>query len=270
MTGKGDSIAISDDLLTAYLDGELDRAARENVERLLGTDPQARDRLAQLASGTIGLRQALDHLLDAAPHERLDALAPTNGMPPPPATAAPGSGRARWALAATVAGVLLIFGGAGGFMLATAPPTFLARMLAWGEWEETVARQVSLYAPASLDTIRVDAATQKARLAQLSATLDLDLSASRVTFPGLTLKRVEQLQIDGRPLAQLLYESDLGPIALCILRETDADGDQGVRRISGMNLVYWSAGAHGFLLVGRAPAETMRRIADAAAQRFSS
>ena len=47
------------------------------------------------------------------------------------------------------------------------------------------------------------------QLGRLSEILKLDLSQARVALPGLTLKRVEPLQFENRPLAQLLIKASM-------------------------------------------------------------
>jgi len=270
MTMTPSGTADSDAILTAYLDNELDPEAREEVERLIRADSRTKSRLAELAGGCRGIHSAFDQMLEAAPVERLEArlAAVAERVPAPPML--PSRYPAQRGLLALVASVLLAIGGAAGFLAGQAPPPFIARLFASDEWQETVARQVSLYSPASLEAIRVDQVEQRTRLDRLAETLNLRLSADTLALPGLTLKRVEQLQIEGRPLAQLLYASDdIGPIALCILRESEADTARETKQVAGMTLIYWTADAHGFLLVGTAPVEKMQELAETTAQHFS-
>lgn len=268
MTTEGDA-GVSDAVLTAYLDDELEPAAREDVERLVRSDSRIRDRLAVLACGGRGVRPAFDRVLDAAPDDRLEALlarAAARSRSPP---LAPVRHHVRRGLMAMAASLLLVIGGTAGFMVGQAPPAFLARMFAWDEWQESIARQVSLHDRASLAAIEVDPADQRVRLARLSAELGISLSPELVQLPGLSLKRVERLRVEDRPLLQLLYDGDeTGPVALCIVREPDEGGERASRRIAGMNLVYWTADGYGFLLVGAAPADTIRGLAEIASSRF--
>jgi hypothetical protein len=78
-------------------------------------------------------------------------------------------------------------------------------------WLDAVAKQVSLYSRESVASIPVDETTQKTDLDRLSEILKVDLSQARVALPGLTLKL---LQIENRPLAQLLYEGEHGVVVV--------------------------------------------------------
>lgn len=266
-TGNSDNL--SDAVLTAYLDGELEPAARGDVERRVASDLRIRERVAALTRGSLPFRDAFDLVLGSAPHDRLETALNVAIARSKPSEIVPRRRLLRHAPIAIAASLLLMVGATAGFMIGTAPPTFIGRMFAWDEWQQSVARQVSLYGRKSLAAIEVDPADLQAQLARLGAQLNVDLSAPVVALPGLSLKRADLLQIEDRPLIQLLYDgADTGPVALCIVAELDDDSERARRRIAGMNLVYWTAGGYGFLLVGAAPAETLWRLADVAARRF--
>jgi anti-sigma factor RsiW len=62
-------------LLVAYLDGELEPEVHDEVERMLGTDPSLRTRLAAIAEGNRSIHSAYNALLESAPRDRLQAIA---------------------------------------------------------------------------------------------------------------------------------------------------------------------------------------------------
>ena len=119
-------------------------------------------------------------------------------------------------------------------------------------------------------SIPVDETTQKTQLGRLSEILKFDLSQARVALPGLTLKRVELLQFENRPLAQLLYQGEHGVVTLCIMPEPGGESEREAERRANLNTVYWASGNYRFLLVGPAPAETMEKLADMVQSRFAS
>jgi anti-sigma factor RsiW len=266
VTASGDRP--TDAELVAYLDGALEPAAHGEVERLLRDDPAARDRLAALAAGGRPLRQVFDGLLEAAPRERLeamltDAVARTE---PQPRRAAARRGM-HWLGQIAAALLLVVVGAAGGYFAAGGPaPGLIADLVDFDSsdaWRDTVAQQVSLYAGDSVAALPVNEAAQTVALARLSAALDMALSPQGTALPGLALKRVDLLQSRDRPLAQLLYyAADTGPVALCIMREEEADRGPTVERRAGLNLVYWTAGGRAFLLLGSAQAAQLRALAD--------
>jgi anti-sigma factor RsiW len=257
----------NDALLVAFLDGELKPEGHEELVRRLRTDVSLRDRLAALAEGGQHLRSSFDALLKAAPRARLDG-----------AFAAALSTRRRreyrfreMLLAAAAALLLLIGGGVAGYFIAKAPGELFEEADAFEEdWIAAVAGQLSLYNAASVASIKVDEAEQQAQLSKLGDLLELDLSAPKVELEGLTLKRVELLHFQGRKVAELLYASEHGPVALCIVAEPGGEGEGEVESRDGLNLMYWAASGRRFLLIGGAPPERIEALADTIGERFRS
>ena len=62
---------VSDDMLMAYADDELDPKERERIEKLLASDPEARERLAMFTETTRLARQSFDQVLTEPVPERL-------------------------------------------------------------------------------------------------------------------------------------------------------------------------------------------------------
>src|SRR5947209_6100550 len=69
----------SDELLVAYLDGELDEQRCSEIEAWLERDPMARDRVAQLTESAAVVRAAFDEILREDVPERLLAAAHGTG-----------------------------------------------------------------------------------------------------------------------------------------------------------------------------------------------
>ena len=113
-----------------------------------------------------------------------------------------------WGIAAMAATLLLLVGGGAGFMLGHSPPAVVSSMSGPDRWLRTVAEQMSLYSAGTLAHVEVNAANEQARLARLGAEMNLSLSPEAVTLPGLALKRVDVLQVDHRPLLQLVYQGE--------------------------------------------------------------
>src|SRR5665213_1134338 len=64
----------SDETLIAYLDGELEGAARDEVAAALEASPQLRDRAGSLTDSAATLRAAMDEIMrEAVPQRLLDA-----------------------------------------------------------------------------------------------------------------------------------------------------------------------------------------------------
>jgi anti-sigma factor RsiW len=261
---------IDDDaLLVAYLDGELKPEVHQELERRLRTDASLSARLAALGEASRPLRQSFDALLEAAPRERLEAAFAATLVKAPWRR----DYRYRQMLVATAAALLLLVcGGVAGYFVAKAPIDLFEEADTFEEeWIAAVAGQLSLYDAASVASIQVDDAEQKAQLSKLGEMLKLDLSKPRVTLEGLMLKRAELLHFQGREVAELLYVSEgHGPVALCIMAEPGGEGEGEIESRNGLNFMYWASGGRRFLLIGAAPAKRIDALADTVAARFRS
>jgi anti-sigma factor RsiW len=257
-----------DAILVAYLDGELEPEAHGKLERLLKSDPSVRKRLAMLSRGARPLKRTFDAVLDSAPRERLQAqfTASVTKSSRPNWFAR----SRRWGMAIAAALLLAIGAGTVGYLLGQSSPNLFDIGDSEEAWLDAVANQVSLYSRESVASIPVDETTQKTELDRLSGILKVDLSQARVALPSLTLKRVELLQFENRPLAQLLYEGEHGVVVLCIMSEPGGESEREAERRANLNTVYWASGNYRFLLIGPAPAETMEKLADIVQSRFAS
>ena len=264
---EGGEISL-DAILVAYLDGELEPEAHEKLERLLKSDPSVRERLAMLSRGARPFKRTFDAALDSAPRKRLQAqLTASVTKSSRPSWFARSR---RWGMAIAAALLLAIGAGTVGYILGQSSPDLFDIGNSEEAWLDAVANQVSLYSRESVASIPVDETTQKTQLGRLSEILKFDLSQARVALPGLTLKRVELLQFENRPLAQLLYQGEHGVVTLCIMPEPGGESEREAERRANLNTVYWASGDYRFLLVGLAPAETMEKLADMVQSRFAS
>ena len=264
MTQRDTSDVSLDAILVAYLDGELEPKAHEEIEQLLKNDASVRGRLATLSRGARPFPSSFETLLEAAPNESLqsmlDALV-TNF------TSRNWLTRFwQWRIPIAAALFLLIGGGIAGYFLGQ-----LALDLSGGEaWLDAVVKQVSLYSRETVSSMPVNKTTQQVDLDRLGKIFKFDFSQARVELPGLTLKRVELLEFEGQPLGQLLYEGDYGIVALCVMAQQGEELEREAERRAGLNTLYWTSGDYRFLLVSRAPASTIENIADVLQSRFRS
>ena len=263
---EGGEISL-DAILVAYLDGELEPEAHEKLERLLKSDPSVRERLAMLSRGAHP-SNAPSMQRDSAPRERLQAQLTTSVTK----SSRPSwfARSRRWGMAIAAALLLAIGAGTVGYILGQSSPDLFDVGNSEEAWLDAIVNQVSLYSREFVASIPVDETTQKMQLGRLSEILKFDLSQARVALPGLTLKRVELLQFENRPLAQLLYQGEHGVVTLCIMPEPGGESEREAERRANLNTVYWASGDYRFLLVGFAPAVIMEKLADMVQSRFAS
>jgi anti-sigma factor RsiW len=346
--------APGDDVLAAYLDGELDADARKAVETAVAADQATRARLEALKNSNRPYKEAFQLVLDAAPRDRLaaafGAMAPPRDLAPP---------RRVWVSAAAI--VLFASGVAIGIATdrargpvagdavvaenrvavapppapvreqapsaqtaarAPAPPVVLmpqsrvdqgASRAAAGDAAPKATDGLSdpssffslgppAAAPGSLSAPAVSAAVtppavnwrqvvadytqfttadtlalmpDNPRLADAVSAygqkLQLDLTSDKLSVPMASLKDVRLYDYRGRPLVEASYLSDdrTTAVALCILLNGAPDAPLAFEQRNGQNIVFWTTGGRGFMLVSKAPREVLEQIAREVAPRLS-
>jgi anti-sigma factor RsiW len=274
---------LSDEILIAYLDGELDDAERRRVEGECEADPSERERLAQLASLAAMLRDAFAEILDEPVPERLIAAARGAATAPPEAEilafapTGPGAGRGAarrsravrpllWRLGVPIAASLasLLVGGGIGFydgrFTAPASSTETNAIVAAADndsWLDNAAGYYKLMikagdhelidVPASANT---QAALQKISQSVPGKVRFPDLKPWALNFIGARLAVFE-----GRPAAQLVYTTDnkaIGPLTLLIGSTKEPDIAPTYARRQNVNLLYWRHQGRAYVLSGEA------------------
>jgi anti-sigma factor RsiW len=249
-----------DATLTAYLDGELDAAARDATEARIADDDAVRARLALLRRGRPPTAP-FDLVTDMAPVEKLEAMLDAAAVP------APRRG-SFGALRAIAAGILLLAGIGIGYAVARfTAPTEVAET---ANWRTVVADYVALYTPETFALAPADPAAYAPRLEVVGDGLGIDLTPESVALPGLDLKGAILFHYDGKPLGQVSYlSSEYGPVAFCIIRNGRPDAPPAFEERRGLNVVFWNTGGLGYLVIGTVPRETLETMADSLAARVS-
>jgi hypothetical protein len=229
----------SDEQLVAYLDGELDREYRDQLDSAIAEDSLLSLRVQWLSRSSLPYKKAYDELARQAPLDRLQAR--LDAMPSPQR---PGFNR-RWFIAGAAAALV-----AGGVL---ADRLFLAWHAAQSNnWRALVGDYMALYVPQTLDHLPTDEASQRAQLRTIDARLGLNLSPATLKLPGAEFKRAQMLEYDGVPIAQIVYlDAKHGPLALCVTRSNSGSQPLAHERRHAMNVVYWTEREHAWMLIGR-------------------
>jgi anti-sigma factor RsiW len=257
-----------DEELVAYLDGELEPDAQARLARRIAADHELQRRLILLSGGNRPFREAFDHISEAAPGERLEAMLDSLSVPQLPAAASPRPVQ-RWraGLRTVVASLLLFLAGSGaGWFMSTLGQYLRDQPLAESsledEWRQAVAQYLTLYTTETLASIPEDAAMREQEIAAVSAKLGIALTPQRISLPDLSFKRAQLLEYDRKPLGQLTYlDPASGPLALCIIMNDGSNPGQQTEGRLGFNIVYWSRGRHSFMLIGRVPSARLQGLA---------
>ncbi|SMX28166.1 hypothetical protein TRP8649_02281 [Pelagimonas phthalicica] len=231
--------SLSDDILTAYLDGELDPVQSQQIEARLASDAALGRRLDALRLSTSDIQDAFDALLPTAP-----------AVPPLPEQA-PQSGARVAVIAAAVLGLGIALG-------AVWSPRSLPDVT---DWKLAVANYQLLYVPETLAQSPPTPKQAQARLTELSKALGYDVS-SAFSAADLNYRRAQMLRHEGEPLVQIAYLGDGDiPFAFCITPVSDTAHPLQVEMLSGLASAHWVQDGYGFLVIG---GQALDRVSDIA------
>ncbi|TNJ45569.1 anti-sigma factor [Phaeobacter sp. B1627] len=225
------SVRISDEDLTAYLDGEADEQLSRGIDRALETDPDLQNRME-------ALMLPIDALQEAFAVDRL-------GAPEPPVLDqyAPQS-RQSGAPLRLVASVVLAFGIgiSGGYLLQP-------KQAAPG-WIDVVASYQSLYMTETVEQTTQAPEMAQAALEQFHSRSGVAL-ASVTAVEGLDFHRAQVLGFNNKPLMQMAYLGEDGtPYALCVITTANADSALTDRMAQGLAATSWTSDGVGYLVIG--------------------
>jgi anti-sigma factor RsiW len=266
-----------DEALVAYLDGELDAAERREIAARIEADPELRDRLAALEGSADLLRSAYADIVDEPVPERLIAAARGESAAAPEtprdaqilffkrpqrAFARVAINRRQIGLAAAAALFGLMIGSAGTFVgiravggLGSNTASQLA-LATSGSWLDNAAGNFKLIVNAG-DQIPMDIpASNDPREAVQKISQDLP---QQVKLPdlkpwGLSFRGARLVVVEGRPAAELVYNTDnkaIGPLTLVLGTTKQPDILLTFDRRQDVNMLYWRHQGRSYALVGQ-------------------
>jgi anti-sigma factor RsiW len=248
----------SDEMLVAFIDGELDAEQSAEIEALIDADKGVAERFEFLSRSDLPYGDAFAPLLAAAPDAKLAAMLASIASTQ---RKAPFLGMSRRgflgaAAACLIAGIAIDRG-------IIEVSHRLSKPDEGAEWRAVVAEYLELYTPDTLSAPAGDRAAQSAQLDQVGSKLGISLTPETVALPGADFRRAQVLEYDGKPLAQIAYlDPEDGPMALCIVPSDKGQAEPDMERRHGMNVVYWSNATHAFMLIGHSTADRMKVMAD--------
>ncbi|MEM7226152.1 MAG: hypothetical protein AAF495_24455 [Pseudomonadota bacterium] len=259
---------INESDLLAYVDGRLKPDERRAVEEALRDDPEAQDLVARLTAVSA---EEIKAALGREPADPLPlSLArqiKTASVAPPPARAP--SYSPRMAIAASL--LALLVGAAGGYLFAGQSAQGPVMAEASKSWLVQVAEYQKLYIRDTVNATHLDADQLAEMEARLSGRLGRDISPPDLESYGLTFKRGQILDVDGKAVAQLVYLPEAGkPIALCVIATDKGDLAPAEGHAEGLNFSHWRDKGFAFILIGEARPEQLRAMAEDAREQLQS
>lgn len=266
----------SDELLSAWLDNELDETTAARVQAWLQQHPEDVARVRLWAADRDALRARLDGELQepVPPHWQAWVAQPASAGRP----------GARWqALAAALALASGLAGGVGGAWWARQHPAAGDRgglsagaaapaSSAHEPWARFAALAHTVYVPEQRHPVEVavegDAAAQRAQEEHLSRwltrRLDVPVKMFDLRAQGFRLVGGRLLPESNGPCAQLMYEDEAGVRVTVYLRRKGSDVPATFRyeQVDGLGLFYWVDGPAGYALVGALPRDRLLALAE--------
>lgn len=254
---------LSDELLVAYVDGQLARAQTRAVAKVLKQDDVIARRVEALKEAHSRLEAAFEAILAGEVNE-LSAAVPGRVETKPR-----GHATRMLLLTALIIGASLVAAWFYGWKLpdghftlggsSDAPPKQSERLLSI--WQDEAARAQAFVSRATLE-VGLDSQGNRDLVAfQLAGAIGPTLKVPDLTPQGFTFIRGALLQYGDKPLAQLLYLPEKGaPLALYALA-SDGRSDPDYTRIGPVGAVSWSEGEIAYLLAGSGDEDSLLRIA---------
>lgn len=257
---------LSDELLVAYVDGQLARKQSSAVDKVLAQDDVIAKRVDALKDAHSRLEAAFDAILAG---EQADAE--TQPVPHGPGLFIPRDTLIKTGLSAAglAAAFVLIVAGYGWPLvmpevarnsLAPADLEFVGSVPP--TWQEEAARAQALLGRASVE-VGLDSQGNRDLIAfQLAQAIGPRFDLPDLTPQGFRFTRAQLLQFGAEPLAQILYLGSRGaPLALYV-RKGEGTQAPAFKRYGGIGGVVWSQGGLSYLLAGDEPAAPLLKLAD--------
>ncbi len=252
---------LSDELLMAYIDGQLDKPQATVVNQILRRDETLAARVNRLQDSQAKFLDLFGALVrdGAAPVPRQGARAARSHQ---------GTGDASGVATAGVAALLLILGASLGFTIAyytgiSRNPAVEDVTMAMrpANWSEDIAELHAYFTPEALTTGRdsqSNADVVRFQLAKLSSQV---VSLPDFSQSGLRFVRAQTLSYRGNRLMQLVYTGKSDPLVAVYITPGDADSPITPGRFGDVKTVSWSQNGLRFLIAADMTQEALRALA---------
>lgn len=241
-------MTLSEEHLSAYLDGELGPDEAQAVEAWLEDDPSAQAKLESLMAVDTSVKASFDAMLsDPLP---LGMAAAIRSAPEPAGATEVANvrGLPGWAAIAASVGFLAV-GGLGGYTLGTANAPEATQTAGW---LSEVAAYHKVYENQNRYLIGFSRSETYSTVNWLGETVGVPFKLPDFSDQGLKLLGARLLVAGGDPVAQLVYEDASGAIFALCFKDTDATEDFAFtpQTLGGYDMVSWRDGGRDFVVVG--------------------
>jgi anti-sigma factor RsiW len=255
---------LSDELLMAYIDGQLDKPQASVVGHMLHRDSDLAQRVRRMQETQARFLELFGALVREGP-----ASAP-RGARAKASRSDRNAGDASGLVTAGVAALLVVFGASLGFTTAyfsgmsreaSASTAEDGARMPPANWSEDIAELHAYFTPETLTAGRDSQANPDVVRFQLAK-----LSSHAVILPdfsqsGLRFVRAQTLSYRGNRLMQLVYTGKSDPLVAVYITAGDGEGPVSPGRFGDVKTVSWSAGGLRYLIAADMTQEALRALA---------
>jgi len=254
---------LSDELLVAYVDGQLARAQTKAVEKVLKQDEVIARRVEALKEAHSRFENAFEAILAGELYEitlRADPYVRTTESVPQQAQPKPTASIVLVAILAGLAGYSIPL-----ILPELTPERYVlpkqTERLA-SSWQDDVARTQSLLTRSSLEVGLNSQGNRDLVAFELAQAIGPSLKVPNLDPQGLKLVRGQLLQYRGKPLGQIFYLGTRGaPVALYAL-PSDAKREPEFSMVGDVRMVSWSEEGISYLLAAETDEDFLLRTAE--------
>ncbi len=278
---------LNDELLVAYVDGQLAADQSKAIERVLEEDQVAAERVEALRAANAHLETAFEAMIAGEP---LPISATEAGL----SSQAAMGGRTwtsilrRSVLFVWVGFGCLLGGAAAGYILydqisakpfqtvvvtppLPAPEPVLPTPPPAPTFADDVARTHALLSPETFSFGLESEGNMDLASFQISKTLGVGFSIPDLSGQNLTFHRAQMLQREAKPFTQIAYMSDSGvPVALYATAHKGKPEALKLDEIEGIGLATWTQGGLSLLLAGNLPETRLQGVAGTIESRLAA
>ncbi|WP_174071872.1 anti-sigma factor [Rhizobium rhizogenes] len=262
--------------LSAFLDGEMSREEKEELERLIASDPDARRIFDELRHGSDVGRKAFDEVLkEPVPLALVRSI--KSAQPPKTRDPSPRLARPSFKLAPSgkqsLAAALLLFvlGGGIGYLFglqpaqapAAASPT--PAQVATRNWLDDIAAYHRIYSRQPRHMVELQASELDEISKWLSSTVGVKFNFPDLAADGLVFQGARMFIAGGKPVGQLIYKNlDGEVVAICFTKADGVPDDDDFDEIikDDVSIVSWHRNGTTYAVVGPSSDAMLDQIAN--------
>ncbi len=258
---------LSDELLVAYVDGQLAHKQTHAVDKVLEQDDVIARRVASLKDAHSRLEAAFEAILTG---EEADAMATPVPHPPGLFIAWSTLGKVSLATAGLVAAFFMLLAGFGWPLSApefslqssgAADPDYVGSIPP--SWQEDAVRAHAMLSRASVEVGLESQGNRDLIAFQLAQAIGPNLAVPDLANQGLRFMRAQLMRSGDEPLAQLLYLGASGaPLAL-YAKKGEETAAPSFKRYGALGGVAWSQSGIAYLLTGEGDEASLTKLANA-------